>query len=43
QAAFRVKAAAIPAGGARIRCPRCAEAIPLRPAGGSAGRIAFVT
>lgn len=43
QAAFRVKAAAIPAGGARIRCPRCAEVIPLRPAGGSASRIAFVT
>lgn len=43
QAAFRVKAAAIPAGGARIRCPRCAEVIPVRPPGGSAGRIAFVT
>ena len=43
QAAFRVRAAAIPAGGARIRCPRCGEVIPVRPAGGSAGRIAFVT
>lgn len=43
QAAFRVKASAIPAGGARIRCPRCGEAITVRPPGGSTGRIAFVT
>ncbi|MBI3002495.1 MAG: zinc-ribbon domain-containing protein [candidate division NC10 bacterium] len=43
QASFRIKAAAIPPGGARIRCPRCGEGIPVRPAGGSAGRIAFVT
>lgn len=43
QAAFRVKASAIPAGGARIRCPRCGEGITVRPPGGSTGRIAFVT
>ncbi len=30
QAAFRVRAAVIPAGGARIRCPRCGQAIPVR-------------
>ena len=43
QGAFRVRAAAIPAGGARIRCPRCKEVIPVRPPGGSDSRIAFVT
>jgi len=30
QAAFRVRAVVIPAGGARIRCPRCGQAIPVR-------------
>ncbi|MCI0370952.1 MAG: zinc-ribbon domain-containing protein [candidate division NC10 bacterium] len=43
QGAFRVRTAAIPAGGARIRCPRCKEVIPVRPPGGSDSRIAFVT
>jgi len=43
QVAFRVRAGAIPTGGARIRCPRCGAGIPVHPAGGSAGRVAFVT